>query len=117
VDKMSVVQEIRCSNCGAPITFNPGEIIATCRYCSFTQVIETGQAFVFEHSLIVNEYKLEQVDDLVRNWMRGGFIKPGDLARASKIAEKNLMYLPFWVIPITATSEYEGVLKDSRLQL
>jgi hypothetical protein len=108
---MSVVQEIRCSNCGAPIKFNPAEIIATCRYCGFTQVIETGQAFVFEHSLIVNEYKLEQVDDLVRNWMRGGFIKPGDLARASKIVEKNLMYLPFWTIPITATSEYKGVFE------
>jgi hypothetical protein len=108
---MSVVQEIRCANCGAPIAFNPGEIIATCRYCGFTQVIETGQAFVFEHSLIVNEYKIEQIDDLVRNWMRGGFIKPGDLARASKIVEKNLMYLPFWVIPITATSEYKGVFE------
>jgi hypothetical protein len=108
---MSVVQEIRCANCGAPIAFNPGEIIATCRYCGFTQVIETGQAFVFEHSLIVNEYKIEQIDDLVRNWMRGGFIKPGDLARASKIVEKNLMYLPFWMIPITATSEYKGVFE------
>jgi len=108
---MSVVQEIRCSNCGAPISFNPGEIIATCRYCGFTQVIETGKAFVLEHSLIVNEYKPEQVDDLVRNWMKGGFLKPGDLARASRIAEKNLMYLPFWVIPIAATSSYRGIFE------
>lgn len=108
---MSIVQEIRCSNCGAPVSFNPGEIVATCRYCGFTQVIETGQAFVFEHSLIVNEYKLEQIDDLARNWMRGGFLKPGDMARASKIVEKNLMYLPFWVIHLTATSTYKGVFE------
>jgi len=108
---MSVVQEIRCSNCGAPISFNPGEIIATCRYCGFTQVIETGQAFVLEHSLIVNEYKQEQVDDLVRNWMKGGFLKPSDLARASKFGEKNLRYLPFWVISITATSSYKGIFE------
>ena len=108
---MSIVQEIRCSNCGAPVTFNPGEIIATCRYCGFTQVIEAGKAFVFEHSLIVNEYELERVDDLVRNWMRGGFLKPGDMARASKILEKNLMYLPFWMIPSTATTTYKGVFE------
>jgi len=108
---MSIVQEIRCSNCGAPMTFNPGEIVATCRYCGFTQVIETGQAFVFEHSLIVNEYKPEQIDDLTRNWMRGGFLKPGDMARASRIVEKNLMYLPFWSIHLTATSTYKGVFE------
>jgi len=108
---MSIVQEIRCSNCGAPITFNPGEIIATCHYCGFTQVIETGKAFVLEHSLIVNEYKLEQVDDLVSNWMRSGFMKPGDMASTSQILEKNLMYLPFWVIPVTATSTYKGVFE------
>jgi len=108
---MSIVEEIRCPNCGAPIAFNPGEIVATCRYCGFTQVIETGQAFVFEHSLIVNEYKPEQIDDLVRNWMRGGFLKPGDMARASKISEENLMYVPFWVTPVTATSTYKGVFE------
>lgn len=108
---MSIVQEIRCSNCGAPITFKPGEIIGTCRYCGFTQVIETGKAFVLEHSVILNEYKPEQIVELVRNWMRSGFLKPGDMARSSKISERNLMYLPFWVIPIKATSVYKGVFE------
>ncbi len=108
---MSIVQEIRCSNCGAPIKFNPGEIVATCRYCGFTQVIETQKAFDFEHSVILNSYKPEQVDDLVRNWMRGGFLKPGDMAKASKILEKNLMYVPFWLIQATATTTYKGVFE------
>jgi len=108
---MSVVQEIRCSNCGAPITFNPGEIIATCRYCGFTCVIETGKAFTLEHSMILNEYDPAQAEGLVRNWMRSGFLKPGDLARSSKILEKSLMYLPFWIVPVTATSEYKGVFE------
>ena len=108
---MSVVQEIRCSNCGAPIRFNPGEIIATCHYCGFTCVIETGKAFTLEHSIIFNEYDPVQVEELVRNWMRSGFLKPGNLARASKIVEKNLMYLPFWIVPVTATTTYKGVFE------
>jgi hypothetical protein len=108
---MSIVQEIRCSTCGAPIKFNPGEIVATCAYCGFTQVIETGKAFVFEHSLIVNEYKFDQVDDLIRNWMKSGFLKPGDMARAAKILEKTLLYLPFWLVPIAATTSYKGVFE------
>jgi hypothetical protein len=108
---MSVVQEIRCFTCGAPIKFSPGEIVATCAYCGFTQVIETGKAFVFEHSLIVNEYSPEQVDDLIRNWMRSGFLKPGNMAKASRISERNLLYLPFWLIPIAATTDYKGVFE------
>lgn len=108
---MSVVEEIRCSHCGAPLQFSPGEIVATCRYCGFTQVIETGKAFELEHSMILNEYKPEQIDELVRDWMRGGFLKPGDLARSSKITEKNLTYLPFWVVSVAASSTYKGVFE------
>jgi hypothetical protein len=47
----AVAQEIRCSHCGAPVQFNPGEIIATCKYSVHT-VIQTGKAFNFNHSLI-----------------------------------------------------------------
>ena len=110
VSVVRIVQEIRCSHCGAPISFNPGEILATCRYCSFTAVIETGKAFTLEHSIILNEYDSTQAEDLVRNWMKSGFLKPGDLARSSKIQEKNLMYLPFWIVPVTATTTYKVFL-------
>jgi len=107
---MAVVQEIRCSHCGAPIQFNPGEIIATCRYCGFTQVIETGKAFVFEHSMILNKYDITSVETPTREWMKSGFLKPKDLVK-SKILEKNLVYLPFWLIPATVTTTYKGIFE------
>jgi len=108
---MSIIQEIRCSNCGAPISFKPGEIIATCRYCGFTCVIETGKAFTLEHSMILNEYNPDQAEELIRSWMRSGFLKPGDLAKSSRVAERSLVYLPFWVVPVTATSRYKGTFE------
>jgi DNA-directed RNA polymerase subunit RPC12/RpoP len=108
---MSIVQEIRCSNCGAPIKFNPGEILATCQYCGFTAVIETGETFTFEHSMILNQFDPVQVEKPLRDWMRSGFVKPGDLARSSKILEKNLMYLPFWIVHVNVISEYKGVFE------
>ncbi len=107
----AVAQEIRCSHCGAPVEFKPGEIIATCKYCGFTTVIETGQAFNFEHSLILNKYSPEQMDGQIRDWMRSGFMKPGDLAKKSKIEEKTLVYLPFWVISVEATTKYKGIFE------
>lgn len=107
---MSVVNEIKCSHCGAPVRFNPGEIVATCTYCGFTQVIETGQAFVFEHSMILNEFDMTSVETPIREWMKAGFVKPRDLAK-SKLLEKNLVYLPFWMIPVKTTTVYKGVFE------
>jgi DNA-directed RNA polymerase subunit RPC12/RpoP len=108
---MSIVDEIKCSHCGAPIAFKPGEILATCKYCGFTVVIETGETFTFEHSLLLNQYDLAQIEEPIRTWMREGFLKPSDLARKSKITEKNLVYLPFWVVSVEAKSTYKGVFE------
>ena len=108
---MAVAQNIRCSHCGAPVEFKPGELIATCKYCGFTTVIETGEPFNFEHSLLLNKYDQNQADTLIKDWMRSGFMKPGDLAKKSKILEKNLVYLPFWVVSVEAKTTYKGVFE------
>jgi hypothetical protein len=43
--------------------------------------------------------------------MRSGFMKPGDLASSSRILEKTLTYLPFWIVSVTATTTYKGVFE------
>ena len=107
----NVAQEIKCSHCGAPVEFKPGEIVATCKYCGFTTVIETGQAFTFEHSLILNKFDQKSIEEPILAWMRGGFLKPGDLSRKSKITERGLVYLPFWVVTVEAKSTYKGIFE------
>ncbi len=108
---MSIVQEIRCSHCGAPIRFEPGEIIATCKYCGYTVVIETGKAFTFEHSMLLNKYDPTQIEEPIKNWMRAGFLKPAGLAKRSKTVEKTLIYLPFWIVMVEAESNYKGIFE------
>jgi hypothetical protein len=108
---MSVVEEIKCPHCGAPIEFRPGEILATCKYCGYTVVIETGKTFDYEHSLLLNSYDQTQIEEPIKNWMREGFLKPQDLAKKAKITEKNLIYLPFWVVSVEAESSYKGVFE------
>lgn len=108
---MSVVAEIKCSHCGAPIPFQPGELIATCKYCGYTVAIETGQAFTFDHSMLLNKYDPAQIEQNAKEWMREGFMKPSDLAKKSKIDEKNLIYVPFWVVSVKATSSYKGIFE------
>jgi len=108
---MVVAEGIRCSHCGAPVEFTPGEIVATCKYCGFTTVVETGQVFTFEHSLLLNRYDETQIEESIRDWMRSGFLKPSDLAKKARITEKSLVYLPFWVVSIEAKSSYKGIFE------
>ena len=56
-------------------------------------------------------YSPEQMDVLINDWMRSGFMKPSDLAKKSKIVEKTLVYLPFWVVQIEATTKYKGIFE------
>ena len=51
------------------------------------------------------------MDVLINDWMRSGFMKPSDLAKKSKIVEKTLVYLPFWVVQIEATTKYKGIFE------
>ncbi|MGQ9719255.1 MAG: hypothetical protein ACUVWK_05405 [Nitrososphaerales archaeon] len=106
-----VVEEIRCSNCGAALTFKPGEIIVTCGYCGFTVVVSTHKAFVLEHSMIVNKRDELEVEKDLRAWMGSGFLKPKDLAKRAKIVEKELQYLPIWIVPISASTRYKGIFE------
>jgi len=108
---MGIVDEIKCSHCGAPISFQPGELLATCKYCGYTVVIETGQTFTFEHSLLLNAFDQVQVETRVRSWMREGFMKPSDLARKAKLTGRELIYLPFWVVSVEARSSYKGIFE------
>jgi hypothetical protein len=106
-----IVKEISCSHCGAPLSVKPGEIIVTCKYCGFTGAIETGKAFEFEHSLIVNGYSNTQIAESVQSWMRASFAAPRDLASKATIVESSLLYLPFWVIVTEASSHCKGIFE------
>ena len=89
----------------------PGEILVTCNYCGFTSVIETGKAFEFEHSLILNSVQKIHVPEVVQSWMSNSFIAPKDVAKKSAIDEQNLTYLPFWVVSAEARTHYKGVFE------
>lgn len=106
-----IVSEIKCPNCGAQLNVSPGELVATCRYCGYTSVVGANTPFQLQHSLIVNNLNNSRITQDLQDWMRSGFMKPGDLAKKSKLMMLELRYLPFWLVPLTATSTYEGVLE------
>jgi DNA-directed RNA polymerase subunit RPC12/RpoP len=108
---MVVAQNIRCSHCGAPVEFKPGDLMTTCNFCGFTVLVETGKAFNFKHSLLLNKYNKEQIERSILNWMSSGFLKPPDLNRKSKFLESDLVYLPFWVVSVKSKTNYSGIFE------
>jgi hypothetical protein len=60
--------------------------------------------------MILNKFDPTSVETPIHEWMKSGFLKPHDLQK-SKITEKNLVYLPFWMVPVKATTTYKGVFE------
>src|SRR5260370_28596208 len=86
-------------------------MVDTCGYCGYTSVVGANAPFQLQHSLIVNILDNMRITQGLQDWMRSGFMKPGDLAKKSKLTVLELRYLPFWVVPLSATSTYEGMLE------
>src|SRR6267143_924151 len=90
-----ILSELNGRICGAPLGIKPGEIVSPCRYCGYTAVVGADDPFQPEHSLIINNNNAASIQTALRDWMREGFMKPGDLAKKSKILSLELRYLPF----------------------
>lgn len=106
-----VTKSVFCSNCGAPLQYENGENIITCRYCGSTQLLDVSKPFILDHSMIPLKYSENEIDNILLDWMREGFIKPRDLAKKSRVESKNLKYLPFWIISVRAETFYEGLFE------
>src|SRR5436853_6288873 len=104
-----IVSEIKCPNCGAQLSLSPGEIVATCRYCGYTSVVGASRPFQLEHSLILNNLNNARITQDLQDWMRSGFMKPGDLAKKSKVTVLELRYLTFWLARRTATRTVDNM--------
>lgn len=114
---MSVVAEIKCPHCNAPLSYKPGEVLFTCKYCGFTGYIDLTVQFKVAHSILEPKLTREQVEEIVHDWMKSGFAKPRDLAKKAKIVEEDYVLVPFWLISVKATTTYRGLLERTGAQI
>ncbi|MDG6221038.1 MAG: hypothetical protein QCI38_06270 [Candidatus Thermoplasmatota archaeon] len=106
-----VLESIKCPNCGAPLELKPGELILTCQFCASDINTATGAKYVFKHSIIPCKYATrESIEPFIRSWMTGGFLKPPDLARKSRIIETRLELIPFFVFQASGNTKYSGFI-------
>lgn len=105
-----IAEKVNCTNCGAPLKLDAGEVIVTCEFCGAALNMAVGRKYFLRHSIIPNKYTSEQISSMAKQWMASGFLKPEDLKRRSSIRESSLVFLPFFVVHVSAHSKYEGML-------
>ncbi|MGP8076268.1 MAG: zinc ribbon domain-containing protein [Thermoplasmata archaeon] len=102
------VQELKCPACGAPIKPTFGEMVISCDYCG-SSVTLGGQGWkeISKHTmlpLVVPDR--DAALKIVRGYLDQGFLHRHFLEE-SKISEERLSYVPFWVMPATATTTFQ----------
>jgi hypothetical protein len=102
------VQELKCPACGAPIKPTFGEMVITCDYCGGSVTLGGGGwKEINKHTML--PLKVTDRDGAlktVHDFMDQGFFNRKNFEE-SKVAEEHLSYIPFWVMPASASTTYQ----------
>jgi hypothetical protein len=102
------VQELKCPACGAPIKPTFGEMVITCDYCGGSVTLG-GQGWkeISKHTMLsLAVADRDAALKIVRAYLDQGFLHRHFLEE-SKVAEERLSYVPFWVMPASASTTYQ----------
>jgi len=101
-------QELKCPSCGAPIHPTFGEMVITCDYCGGSVTLG-GQGWkeINKHTMLLLKVADRNAAlKVVHDSMDQGFMHRHDFEE-SKITEEHLTYVPFWVLPASASTTYQ----------
>jgi hypothetical protein len=101
-------QELKCPACGAPIHPTFGEMVITCDYCGGSVTLGgAGWKEINKHTML--PLKVPDRDaalNVVRGYMDQGFLHR-HFFEESKLVDARLSYVPFWVLPASASTTYQ----------
>ncbi len=100
------VRRVRCGNCHATISFDPGVVAGKCAFCGAAAVTELqGESGVFTpESVLPFSVDKDRALGAYRKWLAGLWFRPNDLKHKAKLQEIAGVYLPFWTFDAHADS-------------
>lgn len=102
------VQELKCPACGAPIKPTFGEMVITCDYCGGSITLGgEGWKEISKHTMLtLTVSDRDAALKVVRAYLDQGFLHRHFL-EDSKIVEEHLSFVPYWVMPASASTTYQ----------
>ena len=105
-----LVESIKCPSCGGPLKLAVGEVLVTCPYCGTVSRISGEKPFLLRHAMLAYRLDAAGAQAAIAAWMEGGFMKPADLRRDSRVTSLECVYIPFYVFEVDVATTYSGVL-------
>lgn len=106
---MAIARDVKCENCGAPLSLKAGEVVITCEYCGTAFNVASGKDFFLDHSMIPSNVDQEKVIRIVKKWMGSGSLKPSNMVQRSTIKNSEMTFLPFYIVHANITTKYIGM--------
>jgi hypothetical protein len=102
------VQELKCPSCGAPIKPVFGEMVISCDYCGSSVTLGgAGWKEINKHTMLkLVVPSREAALKVVQGYLDQGFLHR-HYFEESKIVEEKLSFVPFWVLPASASTTYQ----------
>jgi hypothetical protein len=102
------VTALKCPSCGAPISPTFGEMVITCDYCGASVSLGgAGWKEISKHTMLTPKVlDVNQALAIVRAHVDQGFLHRHAFEE-SKIVEQKLSFVPFWVIPASASTSFQ----------
>ena len=101
------VQELKCPSCGAPVHPAFGEMVITCDYCGSSVTLGgNGWKEISKHTMLAPRITTpEAALPIVQAYLDTGFLHRRAFEE-SKVVEERLSFVPFWVIPVSASTSF-----------
>ena len=100
-------QAIKCPNCGAPVKPMFGEMVVSCDYCGSSITLGgAGWKQINRHTMLPpTVIDRDAALKVVHAYIEQGFFHRKDFEE-STIADEKLSFVPYWVFPVSATTNY-----------
>lgn len=87
-----------CSGCGASMSFDATAGGLQCPFCASVDMVQRKDAKVLAPKRVV-PFRIGHNSAVaaMRQWLSGGWFRPGDLARQAAVVQLRPVYVPYWV--------------------
>ena len=109
-----------CPNCGAPLRYDPEEIIVTCPYCGFT-INVTGEP-IKRHSMLPLLVSGADALRIAKDYVAKGIFTTRGMAERAEWSEFRLYWVPVWLYTVNVRGYVVGrralvATKDTKAQI